>query len=99
MDMLITYTCPHINTCPIYHDWVEETGDDRLDIILKSIDCDYLCMAFDARWDVESGINVSDELRRRLPVRKTTISECLHIELLNLLNKKQDDRKTSSINA
>ncbi len=83
--------CPHSETCPIYENWVEQTKDDRLGIIIYSDGIGYSCTALGALEDPvsEGGILFNDELRRRIKekaveknigVRET---KCSHITLLN----------------
>ncbi len=77
--------CPNTPTCPIYEVW-EKQIDNRLDIILyqeeKREEC-YSCLALDALRDVESGIEVPEELRKRFSQEE--FGQCAEIALLNLL--------------
>jgi len=83
--------CPHIKTCPFYNNWVEHTKDRREDVIVSEgvpgrryFDCITL-IALD---DPETGIPISDELKKRISTSNPKPS-CSHITLLNHLINSQ----------
>jgi len=41
-----SYICPHSKTCLIYQNWVEQTNNNRLNIILS--ENEFSCLAYDA---------------------------------------------------
>jgi len=49
-----SYICPHSKTCLIYQNWVEQTNNNRLNIILS--ENEFSCLAYDALKDAETGI-------------------------------------------
>lgn len=65
--------------CIIYNNWLEETTDNRLDII-SLINKKYSCLALTAIYDAETGITENKELENRINSDKTT---CSIIESLN----------------
>lgn len=78
--------CPYTESCPIYRNWTEKSGDLRLNIINKGNR--YSCLALTAIQDpiTEGGVEINEELSRRLS--SPTDYECSHIELLNQFNIK-----------
>ena len=94
--MINSEICPYSKECPIYRNWVEQTNDDRLDIILYGIGVGYSCTALRAleKPVSEDGILFNDELKRRIKKINNQKNignmeiKCSHISLLNLLTKK-----------
>ena len=78
-------TCPYTEICDIYKNWVEQTNDKRLDIIIKPLEA-YECLAKTALEDPpsEGGIIPNEKIKMRL---KSLFSPCSHITLLNLLDR------------
>jgi len=83
--MVDNYICPYATRhttsecCIVYANWVEQTRNDRLNIITKSLG-KYHCIALEALSDFETGIPKNEELEKRLQEKDV---ECSHIELLN----------------
>ena len=81
--------CPYIATCPFYKNWVEQTKDRRVDVIVTEgaeRSSSYDCLTLIALDDPETGIQMSEELKSRLSNPKQL--NCSHITLLNLLTIK-----------
>ena len=94
--MITSEICPYLKECPIYKNWVEQTKDERLNIILYCDGIGYSCTALRAleKPASEDGILFNDELKKR--IKKVNMQKnigrieikCSHISLLNLLTKK-----------
>ncbi len=86
----MTEYCPHLEKCPFYKNWVEQTGDSRIDVIVKELNMAnfrYNCLTLIALDDLEVPMAMNEELSNRLNYPKET--KCSHITLLNLLNRFQ----------
>lgn len=80
--------CPYTETCPFYQNWVEQTKDRRVDVIVtewKGENIHYDCLTLIALDDPETGIPMSEKLKERLSNSEDI--KCSHITLLNLLGK------------
>ena len=82
--------CERADICPIYKNWVEQTKDNRLDIIQKISGTSggpgcfhnyksYCCIALDALSDKETGIPKNKELTERI---KSKNPQCSVLEFL-----------------
>lgn len=91
--------CPYTDKCIIYGNWKEETGSERVNIILHFSVSGYNCLALDAHSDIcgEGGITFNNEISRRIESLevKNNISlgdvGCSHITLLNLLRNNKNE--------
>ena len=78
--------CPLAKTCDFYENWVDQTGNQRLDVIHGS-GSSYSCLAITGIQDptAEGGIEISPDVQARLPANQREINQlnCGFIELLN----------------
>ena len=83
----MTEYCPYHVGCPFYQNWVEQTNDKRVDIIIGEFGAysKYKCLTLMALDDSETGIEIGEDLRNKLSDSKKI--GCSHITLLNLSNK------------
>ena len=79
--------CPTADSCPVYKNWVEETNDRRLDVIMvhpatAENQTLHNCLALIALQDPtsEGGIMPNEEIKERLKIEE---ANCLYIRLLN----------------
>ena len=85
--------CPYTKDCALYSNWVEQTGEERLNIICEGVN--YNCLALIALQDPtsEGGILASEGLVKKINGFETPDTnlpsdiECSHIRLLNMLNQ------------
>ena len=82
--------CERAEICPIYENWIEQTKNHRLDIIIKTSGntggpgCSffykhYNCLALDAIGDKENGIPMNQNLKNRI---KSDNLSCTVLEIL-----------------
>lgn len=80
-----TYTCEHHATCEIYKNWIEQTNDKRLDVILKLNEKPFSCLVYEALKGAETGIPDGELKGRNIG---ENCSHILDLNLkLNILNK------------
>ena len=82
--------CPYANgtpNCPIYDNYSKHINSKMEDIIWKSEDGKFLCLALDSLFDNYNGksISRSENLKSRIISYKNL--GCSHIELLNNTRK------------
>lgn len=82
--------CPYTETCPFYQNWVEQTKDRRVDVIVterKGENIHHDCLTLISLDDPETGIPMGEKLESRLSDPGSSHFLCSHITLLNLLGK------------
>ena len=75
--------CPYANgtpNCAVYDNLGFEINKGREDIIIKSPDGKYSCLALEAVLDAETGIKTGEAYRKRI---SAGCKECAFIESLN----------------
>ena len=79
---MIRVICPNAESCLVYQNYVRQTESNRVDIIAKVADKDeYNCMALDALYDMETGVEADNKFRTRFDL--VQVMRCAIIELLN----------------
>ena len=82
--MIMAEYCPHHYTCPFYQNWVEQTKDKRVDVIVKESE-KYDCLTLIALDDFETGIQMTEELSKKLSALTLSRFDCSHLTILNSL--------------
>ena len=82
--------CPYTENCLVYKNWLNDSNDKNLTVIIREDDGINYCLAIGILQDpLVEDTNFIEDFRNRLPKKQENLNEvdCAYIEQLNLLER------------